>query len=124
MKVYGPYKRKDNREHVIIIDGSERKTVSYPKYLLQQSGVNIPKGYDIPHKNEDPTDNRLENLEIIEHSKHVSEHQTPAEMYKFTCPECGKRAEIPLSRFRGNAKQNKAGPFCGRSCAGKYSKKI
>ena len=37
MKIYGPYTRKeDNRQHVIIIDGEKRRTVSYPKFLMEQ----------------------------------------------------------------------------------------
>jgi len=35
MKVYGPYTRKDGRQHVILYENGTRKTVSYPKYLLE-----------------------------------------------------------------------------------------
>lgn len=34
----------------------------------------IPKGYDVHHKNEDKTDNRLENLELLTHSEHCALH--------------------------------------------------
>ncbi len=34
----------------------------------------IPKGYHIHHKNEDKSDNRIENLELIEQSRHLKLH--------------------------------------------------
>lgn len=34
----------------------------------------IPKGYDIHHKNHNRQDNRLENLCLMEHKKHIKEH--------------------------------------------------
>lgn len=34
----------------------------------------IPKGMDVHHKNEDWTDNRPENLELMDHGKHMSMH--------------------------------------------------
>lgn len=34
----------------------------------------IPKGYHLHHKNEDKSDNRIENLELIEASRHFKHH--------------------------------------------------
>ena len=34
----------------------------------------IPKGYHIHHRNEDKSDNRIENLEMIERARHLSHH--------------------------------------------------
>ena len=33
-KVYGPYKRRDGRQHVILKKDKIKITVSYPKYLM------------------------------------------------------------------------------------------
>ncbi len=37
---------------------------------------NIPKGYHIHHKNEDKSNNFIENLELIERSRHIRHHFT------------------------------------------------
>lgn len=37
---------------------------------------NIPKGYHIHHRNENKSDNRIENLELIEKSRHYRHHYT------------------------------------------------
>ena len=34
----------------------------------------IPKGYHIHHRNDDKSDNRIENLELIERSRHLKHH--------------------------------------------------
>ena len=109
---------------VVVNDDGSKTSISYPKYLLIQNGIDVPSGYDVHHKNHDKTDDRLENLEIICHRQHTKNHVVVAEYVEFVCPECGIKAKKRADRVRHNRKQNKAGPFCGRSCAGKYSQKI
>ena len=74
MKVYGPYTRPDGRQHVILIfEDGQRRTVSYPKYLMEQKlGRELdPDLETINHKNGDFTDNRWENLEILSRVDHA-----------------------------------------------------
>lgn len=45
------------------------------RWVVEQSlGRFLPPEYDVHHKNEIKTDNRLENLEIMTHSEHMSLH--------------------------------------------------
>lgn len=57
------------------------KWISYNgKYMSEQNAVwikrygNIPKGYEIHHKNFNKLDNRIENLQLINHAEHTILH--------------------------------------------------
>jgi hypothetical protein len=79
----------------------------------------------VHHKNEIKTDNRPENLEVLARSEHSAQHMaTGVSMAVIKCVWCGKSATKRLNDLLGNAKQKKAGPFCGRVCAGKYGAEV
>lgn len=46
------------------------------RWVWEQIHGKIPKGYHIHHKNENKSDNRIENLELIERSRHIKHHFT------------------------------------------------
>lgn len=124
MKVYGPYLRKDGRKHVVVVhsDG-RRQTKSYPRYLMEQHlGRELLKTETVDHINNDFTDDRLENLQLLSlvdnAKKEMSRPKRQAKLYKFTCPVCLKDSSKRLSLIKGNLKKGKSGPFCSRKCAG------
>jgi hypothetical protein len=45
-------------------------------------------------------------------------------LVKFTCAWCDKEFERSPRLVRDKAKKNKAGPFCSRACAGRYSRML
>ena len=125
MKVYGPYKRNDGREHVILIDSNcARRTISYARYLLEQKlGHPLSTDKVVHHINVDPLDNNITNLEIMPRSKHASLHHKAKETCNRVCPQCGKSFCCSVRRIRSNqGKQGHAGPFCSRSCSSRYSR--
>ena len=121
--IYGPYTRPDGRMHMCILDlkTGKRTTISYPKYLLQKQGFDIPKGYHVHHIDGNFKNNNLDNLEIKEAKKHISEHNKGIGlMITFMCPVCKTNFTIPYARYRHNQLvQGKAGPYCSKSCSGK-----
>ncbi len=122
MKVYGPYTRKDGRQHVILIENDSRKTMSYPKYLLEQKlGRSLLPTETCDHINGDYTDNRLENLQLLSRSDNIRKHAalSPREFGTFICPVCNCSFTKPMNNVRANRKKGKRGPYCSRSCAGK-----
>ena len=128
MRVYGPYSRKqDKRKHVIIIyDDGTRQTLSYPRYLMEQHlGRKLTSEETIDHINEDCTDDRIENLQLLTREENASKSAIvhPAKIYMFICPECGIETSKLLSVVNHNRAQGKAGPFCSKRCAGKVNRR-
>lgn len=127
MKIYGPYTRKDNRQHVCIIytDGT-RKTKSYPRFLLETHlNRELTKEETVDHINNDFTDNRIDNLQILTLQENIlKQHQlNPRKTVTFICPNCNKEATKWESDVKHNKKCGKSGPFCSRKCAGQFTYK-
>ena len=124
IKVYGPYTRKDGRQHVILVhEDLSRQTMSYPKYLMEQHLKRaLLASETVDHINNDFTDNRIENLQILTQAENsTKEMQRPErakKFYEFICPMCGTFAVKPLNFVKGNKSKGRAGPFCSRKCAG------
>lgn len=124
MKVYGPYERKDGRRHVILYENGVRTTQSYPRYLMEQHlGRKLTENEEVDHINEDVGDDRIENLQLLSKFDNLQKsrfrlHQ--AQLRVFICPICDREFELTERQYKGNQiHQNKPGPYCSRSCAGK-----
>lgn len=122
MKVYGPYKRKDNRMHVVIVhDDGRKQTKSYPRYLYEQYNDCVLEAHQtIDHINNDFNDNRIENLQVLSLQDNARKQMklTPRKTYSFMCPNCGVSTIKFLNEVIGNRKKGKRGPYCSRKCAG------
>jgi hypothetical protein len=126
-KVHGPYKRKDGRQIVIIIENNgKRRTVSYPKWLMEmQLGRKLdPNLETVDHWDSNFENNDLNNLRLVPRDQHSGDDTRRVKLVKFTCAWCDKEFERSPRLIRDKAKKNKAGPFCSRGCAGKYSRML
>ena len=127
MKIHGPYKRKDGRQIVIVIeDDGKRRTISYPKWLLElQLGRRLdPDLETVDHWDSNIENNSLDNLRIVPRHEHSSDDTRRVKPVKFSCAWCKKEFERSPRLVRDKARKNKAGPFCSRQCAGQYSRKL
>lgn len=120
VRIYGPYVRKDGRKHVIVYDGVTRRTVSYPKWLMEQHlGRFLNDDETVDHIDRDFTNNTISNLQILTRSKHASLDAKRVKKVTVSCIECGVSMVREPKRLHENASNGKAGPFC-KSCAGRY----
>ena len=125
IKLYGPYKsKKDGRLRVVLVDVTgKKKTVSYPKYLMEchlDRYLTIDETVD--HKDRNFDNNNIDNLQILIRSKHSSLDAKRVKPVEFTCTVCTSIFIIEGSnRIRDavrNRKNEKSGPYCSRRCAG------
>lgn len=126
-KIFGPYARKeDGRSIVIVIDrNGKRRTVSYPKWIMEcQIGRQLGPDETIDHWDSNFKNNDLSNLRIMPRDEHSAEDTRRVKSVKFNCAWCDKEFERSPRLIRDKAKKNKAGPFCSRGCAGKYSRML
>ena len=128
MKVYGPYYRKDGRQHIILVHENGRKqTVSYPRYLMEiKLGRSLEIDEEVDHIDGDKLNNDLSNLQILSKKenaqKAIIETNRQAKIEVYICL-CGKEFKRDLREVNGNRNKGKVGPFCSRSCAGIFTHK-
>ena len=124
-KIYGPYVRKDGRKHVCIVfnDGS-RKTVSYPKYLIEKHLNRYLIGDEtVDHIDRDFTNDDISNLRVIDRIQHAKDDALRVTTtVEATCVWC--KSYMGLINHRSRSKNIKSGPFCSRKCSGEYGASV
>lgn len=126
-KVHGPYTRQDGRKIVIIVnDDGSRRTVSYPKFLVEEH-LGRPLDPDletVDHRDFNKDNNDLSNLRIVPRDQHSADDTRRVKKIKLKCSMCQKEFERSPRLIRDKAKKKVGGQFCSRKCAGKYSRQL
>lgn len=126
-KIYGPYKNasNNNREHVIIIYSDKtRKTVSYPKYIMEiYLGRYLdPNLETVDHIDNDFTNNNITNLRLLTRSEHSTLEALKLKEQEFVCSICNNTfilTGLKLHNAFTNRLRGCIGPFCSKKCSGK-----
>jgi hypothetical protein len=124
-KQYGPYTLKTGHSFWVDYhtDGSRKSVLVHRELMEQHIGRRLTSIEVVHHIDEDPTNNVIDNLQIKTASVHARDHRPAPELTTITCLFCGQSAE-KLARFvrHNQGTYKKAGPFCSKSCAGKWSR--
>jgi len=133
LKLKPPYS-KDFKSGYCYTDSQERKIVSlicedgtrtstsYARYLMSCSlNRYLHENEEVDHINEDKTDDRLENLQILSPLKNKKKSNKTGRKYvSMICPVCKSNFE---KEYRQTNMGKKTGSYqtCSRSCGGKAS---
>lgn len=128
-RIYGPYTGKDGRKRLVLIYPDGRKTsVSYPKYLME---LKLQRYFEdnetVDHFDGNIFNDDYTNLIVKDRSAHVKDDVKRLKAQKFSCPLCNSKfilVDKKLDYAISNRKRGKVGPFCSKSCAGKYGQSI
>ena len=126
-KIFGPYCRKDGRKIVIVVErNGKRRTISYPKWVMElHLGRRLdPDLETVDHWDSNHENNDVSNLRLVPRDQHSADDTRRVKHVKLTCAWCDEKFERSPRIVRDKAKKKKAGPFCSRKCAGKYSRML
>lgn len=122
MKIYGPYKRKDGRWQITTKkDNGKITSISYPKYLFENyHKIKLKNNETIDHIDNNPDNNKIENLQILSRSDNAKKSVIYAETIELVCKFCGKvfKRRKALEYYDRHTRM-KDGPFCSKRCVGK-----
>ncbi len=127
-KVYGPYKnKKDSRSKVcLILPDGKRKTISYPKYLMEiHIGKLLEKGETIDHIDKNFLNDDISNLQILNISEHIILDAKRVKDIVVVCVWCKCEFLIKGSKIsqRGRDRNISTG-FCSKKCTGQYGAEV
>jgi len=124
---YGPYTRSDGRQIVVVKDEhGKTKTVSYPKYLLEQHlGRPLdPNTETVDHIDSNFLNNDIDNLRIMPRDQHSADDTRRVKPIKLKCDMCGSEFERSPRHMRDRHNKGSTGNFCSRQCSGKYNRLV
>jgi len=121
-KVYGPYKsgkRRRRRSVVVLFPDGSRTTMDYARFRMRcKMGRRLGSREIVDHKDNNPSNNRLYNLQIVTPSVNRTKDAPGPGWLLLECGFCGGEFER-----RANQRAEVKGymrSFCGRSCSAKY----
>ena len=124
---YRVYQNKDGRTR--IYDKKTHKVTSYPRYIMSNYlGRTLKPNEQVHHIDGNPLNNDIDNLVVLPRELHDFVHEKDYRKYYdiiAICDYCGKEfvwKAHSQQQYYMNSKRRKnmRGPFCSKSCAGKF----
>ena len=109
----------ENRRNVILFNSrNDRTTISYARYLMSvHLGYIVPDEYEVDHRDDDKTNDDINNLQLLTKEQNKLKQQYYFTMYEqehcgFTCPICECHFLMEKRQSHQYIKNNK-NPTCG-----------
>lgn len=125
---------RTNKEDRNVVDlfnnNNDRTTISYARYLMGvKLGYEVPNNYEVDHINNNRTDDRIENLQLLTPEQNLLKQQwwVTAMVVNWTilpCTYCKELFYITERELKNRRKQGREHEFCSRSCAAKFHNTI
>jgi HNH endonuclease/MYM-type Zinc finger with FCS sequence motif len=124
--IRGPYSNGNGKRKIVIVEDKDgkKRTVSLPKWLVEKAiGRELdPDMETVDHWDSNIDNNDLSNLRVVPRAEHSADDTRRVKPAKLECALCKKQFERNPKDVRDKSRRGKAGPFCSRSCAGKYGR--
>lgn len=122
--VYGPYIRKeDNRKIVSLYDGKRKSGRLLAKVILEVKIGRLLESYEtVDHIDGNRENDDVDNLQVLSRIDNAKKDAIRVKEIYSKCIWCG--TEFFISVSQRNSNKLHAGPFCSRSCCGKYARSI
>ncbi len=121
----------DGRKVIDLVNcKQQRTTFTYARYLMSvYLGYFVPDHFEVDHVNDDKTDDRIENLQLLTQEqnryKQFLNKQLELETWFVVCANCSNFFLMKGREYRYNKSIGRDNLFCSRSCSGTfYSRSI
>lgn len=109
---------------------NKRKSIFFHRLVYKLFCGDIPKGMHIHHKDKNPLNNSLANLELKEAKQHLREHSQKYFDKEVVCPVCGKpfiwtakQQAMHFSNLSRTGRRILKQPLCSKHCVGIFGQK-
>lgn len=118
LKGYLRVDKTDGRKRLDLVNNyKERTTISYARYLFSvHLGYIVPDHLHVDHINDDQTDDRLENYQLLTPNENTAKK---ARFVDVTCPQCSKITTMRFGDYNWKVK-SRTNIFCSSSCNAKF----
>ena len=120
--------KKDGRKRIVVqYSNGKKKTVSYPKYLMEiHLGRYLEKDDTVDHIDGNIKNNNISNLRVLKRKEHCKQDALRIKDIVAICSYCGKEFVIAGNklRYRNRHNNSKNLLFCSKECTGKYGTDI